>query len=191
MSERFRAFHALPANEKGRYIGNWLLDRAMIIIILLLVIYIQSQRPAFLQPASIINILSLTASRLPIALGIAGRIIGLTGFLSAIMLQKAGTANRFIEAMGPLPIPVVILAVMALGALIGLDNGFCVAKFKLHPFIVTLSTQLITYGALTWHCPTPGRSARWTPATPQTLSPKACLRWAPPRWPTMCCSRSS
>ncbi len=159
MSERFRAFHALPANEKGRYIGNWLLDRAMIIIILLLVIYIQSQRPAFLQPASIINILSLTASRLPIALGIAGciiltgtdlsagRIIGLTGFLSAIMLQKAGTANRFIEAMGPLPIPVVILAVMVLGALIGLVNGFCVAKFKLHPFIVTLSTQLITYGA--------------------------------------------
>ena len=50
----------------------------MIIIILLLVIYIQSQRPAFLQPASIINILSLTASRLPIALGIAGCII-LTG----------------------------------------------------------------------------------------------------------------
>ena len=28
----------------------------------------------------------------------------------------------------------------------GLVNGFCVAKFKLHPFIVTLSTQLITYG---------------------------------------------
>ena len=157
MSERFRAFHALPANEKGRYIGNWLLDRAMIIIILLLVIYIQSQRPAFLQPASIINILSLTASRLPIALGIAGciiltgtdlsagRIIGLTGFLSAIMLQKAGTANRFIEAMGPAH-PGGYPAVMAL-ALIGLVNGFCVAKFKLHPFIVTLSTQLITYGA--------------------------------------------
>ena len=36
------------------------------------------------------------------------------------------------------------------GALIGLINGFFVAKFSLHPFIVTLSTQLITYGIILW-----------------------------------------
>lgn len=158
MSQRIRAFNDLPANEKAKQVGNWLLDHAMIIIIIGLVVYIQSQRPAFLQPASIINILSLTASRLPIALGIAGciiltgtdlsagRVIGLTGFISAIMLQRLGATNRFIEALGPSPVPLVILAVMALGALVGFVNGFCVAKFKLHPFIVTLSTQLITYG---------------------------------------------
>ena len=29
-------------------------------------------------------------------------------------------------------------------------NGFFVAKFNLHPFIVTLSTQLITYGIILW-----------------------------------------
>ncbi len=34
---------------------------------------------------------------------------------------------------------------MAIGALIGCFNGFFVAKFKLHPFIVTLGTQLILY----------------------------------------------
>ena len=33
---------------------------------------------------------------------------------------------------------------------IGLINGFFVAKFSLHPFIVTLSTQLITYGIILW-----------------------------------------
>ena len=37
---------------------------------------------------------------------------------------------------------------IAIGALIGFINGFCTAKFKLHPFIVTLATQLITYGVL-------------------------------------------
>ena len=41
---------------------------------------------------------------------------------------------------------VVLLAVIAVGAAIGLVNGFFVAKFKLHPFIVTLSTQLIVFG---------------------------------------------
>ena len=46
------------------------------------------------------------------------------------------------------PCPVVFLLVIAVGATIGLVNGFFVAKFKLHPFIVTLSTQLIVYGTI-------------------------------------------
>ena len=154
----FHNFMKLPMNEKMAMIGNWLLDRAMIIIIIGLVIYIQFRESAFLQPASIINIISLTASRLPIALGIAGCIIltgtdlsagramGLTGFISAIFLQSATANNKFLEAIGPLPVPVVLLSVMLIGALIGLVNGFVIAKFKLHPFIVTLSTQLIVNG---------------------------------------------
>ena len=50
--------------------------------------------------------------------------------------------------LGVMPLPVVILIVLAVGALIGLVNGFFVAKFKLHPFIVTLSTQLILFGLI-------------------------------------------
>ena len=45
---------------------------------------------------------------------------------------------------------VTLLSVVAIGAVIGLVNGFFVAKFSLHPFIVTLSTQLITYGIILW-----------------------------------------
>ena len=50
--------------------------------------------------------------------------------------------------IGTLPIPVVIIIAVGLGALIGAFNGFFVAKFKLHPFIVTLATQLILYTIL-------------------------------------------
>ena len=35
---------------------------------------------------------------------------------------------------------------MAAGMAIGFVNGFCMGKFKLHPFIVTLATQLMIYG---------------------------------------------
>lgn len=45
-------------------------------------------------------------------------------------------------------IALVILIVLVVGAVVGLVNGFSVAKFKLHPFIVTLSTQLIVYGCI-------------------------------------------
>ncbi len=141
-----------------RRVGNWLLDHAMIVIIILAVIYIQTQRPTFLGWASIVNIISLTASRLPMALGIAGaiiltgtdlsagRVVGLTAFVSAIFLQRTGIVGKFLENMGTQNVVLVLILTMALGALIGLINGFCVSKFKLHPFIVTLSTQLITYG---------------------------------------------
>ena len=47
-----------------------------------------------------------------------------------------------------MPLWLVLLAVIAVGAIVGLVNGFFVAKFKLHPFIVTLSTQLIVFGTV-------------------------------------------
>ena len=159
LQKRIQDFKAMSRGDQIRETGNWLLDHAMIIIIVLLCVYIQIQRPAFLQVASIVNIIQLTASRLPIALGIAGaiiltgtdlsagRIVGLSGFVAAILLQKTGITNKFLAAIGPQSIVLVIFVVLVLGAIIGIVNGFCVAKFKLHPFIVTLSTQLLTYGA--------------------------------------------
>jgi methyl-galactoside transport system permease protein len=44
------------------------------------------------------------------------------------------------------PIIAVMLLAMLVGAAFGAFNGFFVAFFKLHPFIVTLATQLILYG---------------------------------------------
>jgi methyl-galactoside transport system permease protein len=46
------------------------------------------------------------------------------------------------------PIPLVILTVILIGAAVGYVNGFSVAKFQLHPFIVTLATQLMVYGVI-------------------------------------------
>ena len=42
----------------------------------------------------------------------------------------------------------VLLLAMVIGGAIGAFNGFFVAKYKLHPFIVTLATQLIIYTVL-------------------------------------------
>lgn len=43
--------------------------------------------------------------------------------------------------------PVIVLpAMMAVGALIGAFNGFCVTKLKINPFIVTLATMIVFRG---------------------------------------------
>ena len=57
-------------------------------------------------------------------------------------------ATKMFPNLQPLPIPVVILIVIVVGGIVGFVNGWFVAQFKLHPFIVTLATQLITYGVL-------------------------------------------
>lgn len=141
-------------------IGDVLLNNALLIIMLLVAVYIAVSRPVFLSPSSIINLLSQTAAYLPVALGIggcivltgtdlsAGRTVGITACVAASLLQAVDAANKMWPGIGTLPVPVVILIVVALGALIGAFNGFWVAKFKLHPFIVTLATQLILYTTL-------------------------------------------
>ena len=142
----------------ARRVGDLILNNALIIIMILAVIYIAIINENFLKAASIINIISQTAAYLPAALGIAGcivltgtdlsagRAVGLTACISASLLQNAeNLANKMWPEIGTLPIWAVIIIAMAIGALIGCFNGFFVAKFKLHPFIVTLGTQLILY----------------------------------------------
>ena len=148
----------MAEKEKMKKIGDILLNNAMYIIIALAVVYITIMRPKFLGLSSIVNVLSLTAARLPIALGIggcivltgtdisAGRVVGLTACISASLLTT--TFKVFPNMASPAALPLVLLLVVAIGAAVGFVNGFSVAKFKLHPFIVTLSTQLIVYGII-------------------------------------------
>lgn len=156
----FSDFFELPPEERLKRLRAFLIDNAMFILIGISVITIAILEPRFLSLASIVNIISLTAARLPIALGIggtivltgtdisAGRVVGLTACISAALLQLTGYASKLFPSLKALPIPLVLLAVLIVGALIGLLNGFFVAKFKLHPFIVTLSTQLVVFGLI-------------------------------------------
>ena len=155
---RVENFRKMTGKERAVFIKNLLFDNAMLIVILVSIAIIAILRPRFLSAASIINIISLTAARLPIALGIggaivltgtdisAGRAVGLTACIAASLLQSASYGGKMFPGLSPLPPIIALLAVMLVGAVIGLVNGFFVAKFKLHPFIVTLSTQLILYG---------------------------------------------
>ena len=53
------ATKAKKPNLSVKSVLNWILDHAMIIVIVLLALYVQTQRDAFLKPASLINIISL------------------------------------------------------------------------------------------------------------------------------------
>ncbi len=153
---------ALPAKQPwtSQRVLDLLLNNALIIIMAFAVVYIAFKNPNFIKPASLINILSQTCAYLPVALGVggcivltgtdlsAGRIVGLTACISASLLQAITTTSKMWENITPPNVLLVLALAMVIGALFGAFNGFFVAKFKLHPFIVTLATQLIVYTIL-------------------------------------------
>ena len=154
---KLEALKAMSPKDRNRAIGDMLMNNAMFIIIAIAVVGIWIAEPTFLSIPSIVNIINLTAAKLPIALGVGGciilagtdisggRVVGLSACIAA-GLQL--TTNKLFPGLPVMPIPVAILAVLVVGACVGFVNGFFMAKFKLHPFIVTLSTQLIVYGII-------------------------------------------
>lgn len=160
MIKALEKFKGRTPREKIKDVREFLINNSLYIFLIAAVAIIGILRPNFLSAASIVNIISLSAANLPIALGIAGaiilsgtdlsagRIVGIVACVSASLLQASGYAGKVFPGLATLPIPVVLLISLAIGALIGALNGFFTAKFHLHPFIVTLSTQLIVYGAL-------------------------------------------
>ena len=153
-------FKAMDRREKRIYLREMLINNSLYIFLVAAIILIQCFNPRFLSWPSIINIISLSAANLPIALGIAGaiiltgtdlsagRIVGLVACVAAALLQSNDYLGKMFPNLNTMPIFVVFLIVIAIGALVGFINGFCTATFHLHPFIVTLSTQLVVYGAL-------------------------------------------
>ena len=158
-------YRQMDKKDKRRYVTDQILNNALYILMIIFVIYTAIQKPNFMTLGSFANLITQVAAYLPMALGIAGcsvltgtdlsagRISGLTAAIAGVFLQKTDFANKMFQNLPQVTfgwILVTLLAVMAVGALIGLINGFFVAKFSLHPFIVTLSTQLITYGIILW-----------------------------------------
>ncbi len=160
MQLKYSNYKSLDAKDKRTFWKEAAINNAMYVLLIIAIIYTFTQNNKFLSTNSIVNIISLSAANLPIACGIAGcivltgtdlsagRVVGLTACISASLLQSLDYASKMFPNMKPLPIPLVILAVIAVGAIVGWVNGFFVAKFQLHPFIVTLATQLIVYGIL-------------------------------------------
>ena len=148
--------------EKNKTVNikKLLSDNSMYIILLLAIVITTIIEPEFLSISSVINIISLAAASLPMALGIAGCIImkgtdlsagRMTGLIACVvtaLLQSSDYAGKLFADMPTAPIWAAFAAALLIGAIFGCINGFFVAKFSMHPFIVTLSTQLIMYGLL-------------------------------------------
>ena len=128
---------------KGESIQRLLALGALVILLVFFSIVV----PHFASTNNYIDILTATAVNGVLATGVTFVII--TGGIDLSL----GTAMTFTSVvMGlvsvnlGLPLPIGLLAAFAAGALVGLTNGFLIAKLKLPPFIATLGMLYVTLG---------------------------------------------
>ena len=122
----------------------------MIIALLAMFIFLTvfpTTRSTFLTPKNMFNILRQNASNLFLATGMTMVIIlgGIDLSVGSVIALSGVVAAGCVVNFG-LPEAVGFIAAIAVGAAVGLFNGFIICKTDIPPFIVTLASMNITKG---------------------------------------------
>jgi rhamnose transport system permease protein len=118
--------------------------------ILVLLLLVSTRFPAFVALSNLANVFNDTAPLIILALGqmvvILTRCIDLS---VAANLALTGMIVAMINvAMPGLPIPIIIIIAISLGAVMGAINGLLVWKLAIPPIVVTLGTMTIFRGLI-------------------------------------------
>ena len=142
----------------GKKFINYVKSNPIVVMLVIVAIIVGFTKDNFFSWKNFGNLMSNTAVRFLIALGVsgclitkgtdlsAGRQAGLAACLTGILIQKADYSGKLWKAVPELNMFVVLLIVVAIGALLGLLNGTIITLLKVPPFITTLGTQTIVYG---------------------------------------------
>lgn len=135
-------------------------EKAIYLVLIALVVVIAIIRPKFFSVSTLLNILQQSSTRLIIAMGMSFviigtggvdlsvcRVVGMTAVLSSSMLQTSTYSRLFFPDLPQLPVILPFLIATLVALVFGLLNGGIVAKLGVPPFITTLATQVIIYGA--------------------------------------------
>ena len=139
-------------------VKNFLSNNAIIILIFILALFVGFVADNFWKPANFKNLVVNVSPRFIIACGVsgclitkgtdlsAGRQVGLSACLAAMMLQSVDYAARALPWMPDLPWFVALLVVILIMAVFGAINGCVIAFLKVPPFTAPLGMQTIVYG---------------------------------------------
>jgi methyl-galactoside transport system permease protein len=139
-------------------IKEFLIDKALILVLGLIIVLIIGRAPSFFQYRVFKDILIQSSVKIIVALGMmiplllggtdlaGGRQVGLAAVIVASLSQMSTYASLFWPNLPELPIIIPILAALAVGSMIGFANGIMIVKFKMAPFIATYAMSTIVYG---------------------------------------------
>ena len=130
----------------------------IVVLLVLVSIVVGFTTQNFFSWGNLGNLVSNTAIRFLIALGVsgclitkgtdlsAGRQVGLAACIAGVLIQRGDYTGRLYKTIPEMNMWLVLLIVLAIGAFIGFVNGWIISRLKVPPFITTLGTQTIVYG---------------------------------------------
>ena len=123
-------------------------EAILALAILALLAVIAFRFPGFVAPANLANVLTDTSPLIILALGQMAVILTKCIDLSvAANLALCGMIAAILNGMG-VPLPLILIAVVALGAGLGAVNGLLVWKLNIPSIVVTLGTMTIYRGMI-------------------------------------------
>lgn len=149
------------ANTKqsfGSKVFNWIKGNPIIAILIVASVVVGIMKDNFFSWGNFSNLVSNTAVRFIIALGVsgclitkgtdlsAGRQVGFAACLAGILVQRGDYTGRLWKSVPEMNIGLILLIVIVFGAFWGLLNGLIITKLHVPPFIATLGTQTAIYG---------------------------------------------
>lgn len=126
---------------------SWLGSLKTVIAYIVMVLIFFAIKPGYLAGSNIRTILIQTA-----LLGIIGSGMTLAMFTGGVDMSVGAVAGvstlaaLYDVAYGDMPLAVGLLLGIALAAVIGLINGFCVSQLGVAPFVATLGTMFLAQG---------------------------------------------
>jgi rhamnose transport system permease protein len=123
-------------------------EALLALAICLLLVIVAARFPAFVRPASLSNVFNDTSPLILLAIG--QMIVILTKCIDlsvAANLALCGMVAALLDGAG-LPLPMVLLAAVGLGAALGAVNGLLVWKLAIPSIVVTLGTMTIYRGTV-------------------------------------------
>ena len=148
----------LKQHNAGTKVWDVIKGNPIAVILVLAAIVVGCVVDNFFSWGNLSNLLSNTAVRFLIALGVsgclitkgtdlsAGRQVGLAACIAGVLCQRGDYTGRMWKNVPEMNIFLVLLIVLAIGFVVGLINGLIIAKLHVPPFIATLGTQTIIYG---------------------------------------------
>lgn len=142
----------------GKKFLNYVKSNPIVVMLVIVAIIVGFTKDNFFSWKNFGNLMSNTAVRFLIALGVsgclitkgtdlsAGRQVGLAACLAGILIQKGDYSGKLWKMVPEMNMFVVLLIVVIIGAALGLLNGAIITLLKVPPFITTLGTQTIVYG---------------------------------------------
>ncbi len=143
-------------------------EGSLVLVLLAVVIGMSLLNPVFFTVNTAFSI--LRAATVPMILALAVLLVIISGGIDVsfpvVAIGSAYTAVTICLKTGFDPgLPAIFLMAMVIGGLLGLVNGFVIARFRLPTLIVTLGTQGIFFGAMLVYVGT-----RYYPSLPDSMA---------------------